>query len=157
MVVTADRRYRWLPLWGDRLPWWSGYAITTRVSIRRHRWRISTLTLFFLNFFELFNFFVFSWLYETKKTCFWVTTHSDNYVHVQMWVHGDQRASHVTDGGEEETTSLVWMWSERSRTFIPTLCDWLTGFLWRKSKTCQRLCSDRWWVCHAHGCDCSGG
>ena len=36
-------------------------------------------------------------------------------IHVQMWDHGDQRASHVIDGGEEEMISLVWMQSERSK------------------------------------------
>ena len=40
---------------------------------------IESLPLFFLKKFELFHFFVFSWLYEIKMTCFWVTIHSDIY------------------------------------------------------------------------------
>ena len=44
-------------------------------------------------------------------------------IHVQMWDHGDQRASHVIDGGEEETISPVWMQSECSKASIPTSCD----------------------------------
>ena len=88
---------------------------------------------------------------ESKRHFFAQQYIMTSTIHVQMWDHDDQRASHVIDEGEEETISPVWMWSEHSKASIPTSCDLLTGFPWRKLRTFLRPCSDRWWVYHVHG------
>ena len=42
-------------------------------------------------------------------------------IFMQMWDHGSLKASLITDGGEDEMISRVWMRSGRSKAFIPTL------------------------------------
>ena len=150
-VAMTDCCHRWLTLWRDRFSGGSGHAIATRIGIWRDRYRISTLTLF-QSFLSYLIFLYFLDYVESKRHVFAWQHIVTSTIHVQMWDHGDQRSSHVIDGGEEEMTSWVWMQSECSRAFIPTLWDWIIEFPWRKSRTCLRPCSRRWWVYHAHGC-----
>ena len=151
MVVMTDSFHWWLPLCRDRFLRVPGHAIATRIGIGdigNESW-----PSLFLNFLNYLIFLYFLDYVESKRHVFAWQHIVTSTIHVQMWDHGNQRASHVIDGGEEGTTSQVRMWSERSRAFIPTSCDWLTRFPWHKSRTFLRPSSVRWLGYHEHGFD----
>ena len=81
--------------------------------------------LLFLKKFEVFNFFLFSWLCETKKTCFCVTTNSDIYdscADVEpRWPEGFPR--HRRRGRGDEITGADAEWTLQR---IHTKFVWLT-------------------------------